>query len=59
MAKLENPGFCSSAAHFSRRGLLQAMLYVDETNPRAVALYRRLGFAHWSTDVSFRRVQPA
>ncbi|MGN9910847.1 mycothiol synthase [Phytohabitans sp. LJ34] len=38
------------------RGLDQAMLYVDESNVRAVALYTRSGFARWSTDVSYRRV---
>ena len=36
------------------RGLNQAMLFVDETNARAVALYQKLGFARWSTDVLFR-----
>jgi mycothiol synthase len=38
------------------RGLDQAMLYVDESNVRAVSLYTRLGFARWATDVSYRRV---
>ncbi len=37
------------------RGLDQAMLYVDEANERAIALYRKLGFARWSTDVLFQR----
>jgi mycothiol synthase len=41
--------------HLRARGLDQVMLYVEETNPRAIALYRRLGFARWSTDVCFRR----
>jgi mycothiol synthase len=36
-------------------GLSQAMLYVDESNPRAVELYKALGFTVWSTDVSFQR----
>jgi mycothiol synthase len=31
------------------------MLYVDESNPHAIALYRKLGFARWSTDVLFSR----
>ncbi|WP_203916061.1 mycothiol synthase [Rugosimonospora africana] len=37
------------------RGLDQAMLYVDESDAAAVHLYQKLGFARWSTDVSFRR----
>src|SRR6266540_645196 len=39
--------------HLRARGLDQAMLYVDETNEKAIALYQKLGFARWSTDVSF------
>jgi len=37
------------------RGLDQIMLYVDESNRRAIALYQKIGFSRWSTDVSFRR----
>jgi mycothiol synthase len=41
--------------HLRGLGLDQAMLYVDESNLPAIALYTGLGFARWSTDVSYRR----
>lgn len=40
--------------HLRAQGLDQAMLYVDEANERATALYQKLGFVRWSTDVCFR-----
>lgn len=41
--------------HLRGRGLDQVMLYVDESNPRAVELYQRNGFVRWATDVCFLR----
>lgn len=43
------------------RGLPQAMLYVEADNAPALAVYHRLGFTHWDTDVMFFRplVAPA
>lgn len=41
--------------HLRERGLDRAMLYVDESNRAAVALYTKLGFERWSVDVRFTR----
>jgi mycothiol synthase len=41
--------------HLAGRGLTEAMLYVDESNTAAVALYRRLGFEIYRADVSYQR----
>lgn len=39
------------------QGLPAAMLYVDADNKAAIGLYESLGFAHWDTDVMFRKDQ--
>ena len=41
--------------HLAGLGLADALLYVDESNSGAVALYRRLGFEIYSTDVMYSR----
>ncbi len=41
--------------HLASQGLTAALLYVDESNPAAVALYRRLGFDIYKTDIQFAR----
>lgn len=41
--------------HLRKLGLSQAMLYVDESNRAAIAVYEGLGFTRWDTDVSYRR----
>lgn len=39
--------------HLRALGLPQAMLYVDADNAAAIAVYARLGFTPWDTDVMF------
>ena len=39
--------------HLQQIGLSDVLLYVDEDNPRAIAVYERLGFARHATDVCF------
>lgn len=41
--------------HLRSSGLTSAMLYVDESNTRAVHVYERLGFVRWAADVLYAR----
>jgi mycothiol synthase len=41
--------------HLAAEGLTTAMLYVDESNPAAVALYRRFGFETYKADIMYQR----
>ncbi|WNV77890.1 mycothiol synthase [Geodermatophilus sp. DSM 44513] len=43
-------------AHLRARGLREVLLYVEEDNAAAVALYERSGFTRYAVDVSWRRV---
>jgi mycothiol synthase len=43
--------------HLRSLGLPAAMLYVDADNTAAISLYESLGFAHWDTDVMFKKAQ--
>nr|WP_240942189.1 mycothiol synthase [Planosporangium thailandense] len=42
--------------HLGTQGLDHVMLYVDESNTKAVRLYEKLGFARWTAHVCFRRL---
>lgn len=39
--------------HLRSLGLREVMLYVEADNSQAIAVYERLGFTHWDTDVMF------
>lgn len=39
--------------HLRGRGLTQVMLYVDDDNPRAIAIYEGMGFTRWDSDVTY------
>ncbi|HVQ86675.1 MAG TPA: mycothiol synthase [Actinomycetes bacterium] len=39
--------------HLRSLGLREVMLYVEAENHAAIAVYERLGFTHWDTDVMF------
>ena len=45
-------------AHLRARGLSHVLLYVEEDNTAAVALYERTGFTRHMVDVSWRRPTP-
>lgn len=40
--------------HLQDKGLPAVMLYVDESNDRAVQLYRRFGFERWRSDATYQ-----
>jgi mycothiol synthase len=42
-------------SYLAGRGVTEAMLYVDESNAAAVALYRKLGFDVFAADVMYAR----
>jgi mycothiol synthase len=41
--------------YLRERGLERVMLYVDDSNRAAMALYTKLGFTRWSADVTYTR----
>jgi len=41
--------------HLRGKGLREVMLYVEADNEAAVAMYRKLGFTNWDTDVAYSR----
>jgi mycothiol synthase len=49
-------GLTLAGLHYLRgKGLHEVMLYVEADNEAAVAMYRKLGFTNWDTDVAYLR----
>lgn len=49
-------GLTLAGLHYLRgKGLREVMLYVEADNEAAVAMYRKLGFTNWDTDVAYLR----
>ncbi|NUS62933.1 MAG: GNAT family N-acetyltransferase, partial [Saccharothrix sp.] len=42
-------------AHLRAAGLTEVMLYVESDNAAALAVYDRLGFTRWDSDVQYAR----
>lgn len=51
--RLGEPLTLAGLHHLAGRGQQRVMLYVEGDNPAALALYRRLGFGEWATDVVY------
>jgi mycothiol synthase len=52
---LSTPLAVAGLRHLASRGVAEAILYVDDSNPAAVRLYERIGFARDRADVQFAR----
>ena len=57
--RLARPLVVAGLSWLGSVGVDTVMLYVDESNPRAVALYEKLGFTPWTSDVTYRRTASA
>lgn len=57
--RLGLPLAVAGLSYLRSRGVETAMLYVDESNPRAMKLYAKLGFTPWSSDVTYLRTAGA
>lgn len=53
--RLARPLLVAGLEWLRSAGVSTVMLYVDGANTRAVALYEKLGFTPWTSDVTYRR----